>query len=602
MNKSVILNGFLIVSFSSSLVVAFYYFFNLSTQSAYLESKIREDFADHLVPLDPPPFQEIMGRTPQDGHIALGRMLFNDTILSRNNDVSCATCHLSNHGFADGNPLVVGALGIGGPTGDTVGAKWGEGELSLSRTHGDDGMGFYLSENMFRNALSTVNIGYRMRKDNIDGFFHDGRFGNLFFMVLLPIHTSIEMCGTNPVPLHDNPFVEGGALFGDEGVELTHVNTFDYFEGRELGSFNAGSTVIRGVPTFRPNGVQAIPGRNECLAIAIAKIRSVPEYRKLFEQAFGTDEVTDRRIGIALASFIMTHVSKDTPFDRFVAGKSSLSDEQMRGLVSYFTPIGRTYKYKDKEIKGAGCFKCHNAPLFGGEGFASLGVRSDSRSSLSRPEVSSRLGEAFFDRQRLQRGVHPNCHIENVTISPSGYAPDIGRAGATFKTQDCFKVRVPPLRNVIETFPYFHHGTASAQGFQSDDFKERSLEALRQVIGYHLRGPIDHRIYSRGRRSSKVFFDELHQLDYFIPFNRFNFVSLDPEDPQHQKVSELFPVELSEREIEDLLSFVAYGLFDPLSVVRGALGNDVSHPKRVPSGLTPSITRDHGHQLEITGE
>ncbi|MCO4795252.1 MAG: cytochrome-c peroxidase, partial [Bacteriovoracaceae bacterium] len=77
-----------------------------------------------------------MGRIPTGSELELGRQLFSDTILSRNNDVSCATCHLSNHGFADGNTLNVGTMGKGGPNGDNVGHKFDTGKLSVDRSLG----------------------------------------------------------------------------------------------------------------------------------------------------------------------------------------------------------------------------------------------------------------------------------------------------------------------------------------------------------------------------------------------------------------------------------------------------------------------------------
>ena len=48
---------------------------------------------------------------PNEGTISLGRKLFFDKRLSRDNTVSCATCHDPNHGFADPHPVSVGPAG-----------------------------------------------------------------------------------------------------------------------------------------------------------------------------------------------------------------------------------------------------------------------------------------------------------------------------------------------------------------------------------------------------------------------------------------------------------------------------------------------------------
>ena len=82
-----------------------------------LSKEVRSKYSKHLKKLPPLNYSKIFGSLPDKDRLELGRQLFNDPILSRNNDVSCATCHLSNHGFADGNSLSVGTLGKGGPNG-----------------------------------------------------------------------------------------------------------------------------------------------------------------------------------------------------------------------------------------------------------------------------------------------------------------------------------------------------------------------------------------------------------------------------------------------------------------------------------------------------
>ena len=573
-----------------------YKLINQKLEKQFIETQIRKDFSTHLKTLDPINYTSLIGYEPKKELLHLGRMLFNDPILSRNNDVSCATCHLTNHGFADGNFLSVGSMGIGGPSNLDVGKEWAKGKLSANRELNASVSGYRTANRMFRNTLSTVNVAYRTKIDNSDGLFNDGRFGSLFFQALMPIHTDLELCGSNPVPIEGNIFEQGGPLFHDS-VLLTHANTFDPFQGQELGEFNAVETTINGVPTFRPIGVLSIPGRNECLAIAIAKIRSVGQYRKLFKEAYDSDEITDQKIAIALSSFMLTHVSKNTPYDRFVRGESSLTPSELKGMISFFTPIGESYKLKDQEIKGGGCFKCHDAPEFGGHGFANLGVRSDEKSTLTKVTDAVKPGESFFGRNRLQRGHVPNCHIVGVTAT-SSFGPDIGRANATFQDSDCFKFRVPPLRNVMETYPYFHHGSARAQGSLETDYKKRSLLALKQVVKYHLRGPIDTEAYASNKQS-KVFYDILEQKDYFVPAQTQNFIALDPNDPQHEKILDLFPVEMPEEQIDDLVAFISTGLYDKNTVKVGDLGNDVTHPDHVPSGFSPTITREMGNQTEL---
>ena len=562
------------------------------TQKRGVAAEVRNQLSEKLQKLPPIPYEKTLGYKPSLKEVHLGRQLFNDPILSRNNDVSCATCHLTSHGFVDGNGLSVGSTGRGGPDGNTVGASFGKGVLSVERNCGDDGLGFNCDAFMFRNVLSTVNVGYRANFVTNEGLLWDGRFGKLDFQVLLPIHTGEELCGRNPVPskTEDNPFRPGGPLF-KKPILVQHSHAFNPYDGRDLALFNAQPYTVEGVNSIRPDGSATIPSRVECVAIAIAKVRGVPQYRKLFKEAYG-DEPSDLLIGRALAAFISTHVSKRTPYDAFVKGENALSVRQMEGLAMFMSPRNQEVRINNKVLRGAGCIECHAGPTFGGKGFASLGVVSDQRSILSRPKVVFDRN-SFFAVFRTQRGHYPRCHNSDFGISPTAeYAPDIGRANATTDEKDCFKFRVPPLRNVIETYPYFHHGTARAQGIKSTRLEDRAIAALKQVVEYHLRGPVNSSVYARSN-SGKQFFDPYFQLDPLVPVTYQSFAK------DALGSDEQFPVKLSTEEVESLVDFIAYGLWDRESVSVGDMGNDVSHPKTVPSGFSPTITRSDGTQLEL---
>lgn len=98
--------------------------------------------------------------TPRDNPVTdagatLGRVLFYDTRLSANNTVSCASCHVQSHGFADPNGVSKGFAG----------------------GHTD------------RHAMNLVNLRFHPRAR----FFWDERAGNLEEMTLLPIENSLEM-------------------------------------------------------------------------------------------------------------------------------------------------------------------------------------------------------------------------------------------------------------------------------------------------------------------------------------------------------------------------------------------------------------------------
>ncbi|WDT74851.1 MAG: cytochrome-c peroxidase [Candidatus Manganitrophus sp.] len=105
----------------------------------------------HLHPLLAPPIPPYNLQTP--AKVALGKMLFFDPRLSRDNTVSCATCHNPEHGFSDARPV---SIGIDGQKGT-------------------------------RNAPTIFNVAYNKTH------FWDGRAGSLEEQALGPIQNPIEM-------------------------------------------------------------------------------------------------------------------------------------------------------------------------------------------------------------------------------------------------------------------------------------------------------------------------------------------------------------------------------------------------------------------------
>lgn len=101
----------------------------------------------------PPPNLPFDNPLTREG-VKLGRMLFYDTILSRDNSQACASCHLQSNGFTDPNQFSTGINGFEGP----------------------------------RNSMSSFNMAW-----NDNGFFWDGRATLLRHQVLLPIQDELEM-------------------------------------------------------------------------------------------------------------------------------------------------------------------------------------------------------------------------------------------------------------------------------------------------------------------------------------------------------------------------------------------------------------------------
>lgn len=146
--------------------------------------------ASDLAPLDD---------TTPDNHLTnpgatLGRVLFYDRQLSRNNSVSCAACHEQQHGFADPRRFSEGF----------------DGGLTT------------------RNSMSLANLRYSNLRGAKPGFFWDERAATLEDQALMPIQDHIEMGMTLDeleLKLQKLPYYPAlfEAAFGDERVTRDHV-------------------------------------------------------------------------------------------------------------------------------------------------------------------------------------------------------------------------------------------------------------------------------------------------------------------------------------------------------------------------------------------
>jgi len=151
-------------------------------------------------------------------------------------------------------------------------------------------------------------------------------------------------------------------------------------------------------------------------AAVVERVRENPSYRDIFEAAFGQGKrVTIGRIAKALAAYQRSLVTRDTPYDRFMEGDAAaLSEAQKRGM------------YLFREL---GCKICHAGPNFSG---------------------ASHIGPR-----------RPFVHLRTDRLEPD-QAADLGRdKGAAGPDAPFGLWRVPSLRNVALTAPYFHNGAVA---------------------------------------------------------------------------------------------------------------------------------------------
>lgn len=154
----------------------------------------------------------------------------------------------------------------------------------------------------------------------------------------------------------------------------------------------------------------------------VAVLETIPEYTLLFQAAFPGEEkpVTYDNMAKAIGAFERGLVTP-SPFDRLLAGdQTALTDAQKAGLTTFVQ---------------SGCTTCHSGPLLGGGMYQKLGL-----------------------------------------VTPWPNPSDAGRFDVTKNEADKQLFKVPSLRNIEETGPYFHDGSVA------------TLDEAIRLMGHHQLG------------------------------------------------------------------------------------------------------------------
>lgn len=139
----------------------------------------------------------------------------------------------------------------------------------------------------------------------------------------------------------------------------------------------------------------------------VEKIKADKEYAAAFKESYG-GKITKDTIADAIAQFERTLITPDSRFDDFLRGnEKALTDQEKKGYALF---------------KEKGCMTCHSGTYFGGTSYQTLN-----------PDYFTRRGGKITDA-------------------------DLGRYNVTKKDADKHSFKVPMLRNVATTAPYFHDG------------------------------------------------------------------------------------------------------------------------------------------------
>ena len=141
--------------------------------------------------------------------------------------------------------------------------------------------------------------------------------------------------------------------------------------------------------------------------LAVDMLKSIPQYVAEFKKVFGHDNLTIDEVTAAIAAFEETLVTPNARFDKWLKGdKKAITAQELRGYALF---------------KSVGCVACHNGVNVGGTTFMKMGL------------------------------VEP-YKTDN---------PAQGRSAVTGNDAERFNFKVPTLRNVELTYPYFHDGAAN---------------------------------------------------------------------------------------------------------------------------------------------
>jgi len=186
------------------------------------------------------------------------------------------------------------------------------------------------------------------------------------------------------------------------------------------------------------------------LGLEAATLQGIAVYRKLFRDAFPeeaamadasgdlNDLINDVTVFRATASFIRTVVTRNTPWDRFLAGDDrAMTPSQVRGAKLFFTEAMNG-------AGGAGCFQCHSGPML--------------NKQFDDPDVAG-VG-TFIEENFHNLGLrdHPLQALNRFARGDTTFR-DEGRKDITGCEEDAFEFRTLTLRQLRDGGFFMHNGS-----------------------------------------------------------------------------------------------------------------------------------------------
>jgi cytochrome c peroxidase len=151
---------------------------------------------------------------------------------------------------------------------------------------------------------------------------------------------------------------------------------------------------------------------DESLSKVVTKLSALQSYKDQFMRAFGSNEINEVKISLALEQFMNSIVSNKSKYDQFLKDSTVYSSSEKRGRNLFF----KEYNPFFPNESGADCAHCHS-------------------------------GVNFQNNQYMNNGLDDDMGMK-----------DIGRQSVTNNQKDKGKFKVTSLRNIEITGPYMHDG------------------------------------------------------------------------------------------------------------------------------------------------